>query len=124
MTPEISSPLAIQRFEITHTPAQGVEMPGGAHIVNIRRMVDRTGSPLVRLAGCTAGQNNPDPIFIWAVVKPDAPKVKRVFYIYKTGEELSRPPKGQMLINVGGIETEDGTDLDHVFEIIDEPRGR
>lgn len=107
---ETPTPLTIRRFELQHVAAQEVEMPGGAHIVNIRTLPSVVD--LLR----------PCPIYLWAIVKADAPAVKRVFYIYKTDEPLNPPPQGKMLINVGSVPDLEGQDLDHIFEIIDEPR--
>lgn len=58
----------ISRYDLSLNPVQDIEMPAGAAVLAVQ------------------AQNNN--LLIWADVDPDAPKVKRRFRTYETGDPI------------------------------------
>ncbi len=83
---------AIWKYEIKVEPFV-VEMPEGARILSVQSQYDR-------------------PQF-WALVNPDAPKVKRYFAIVGTGQEFDATHG----VYCGTFQTHGGSLVFHLFEL-------
>ncbi|MCA9268767.1 MAG: hypothetical protein KDA41_09870 [Planctomycetales bacterium] len=88
---------SVWKFEHAETPAAfDVEMPDGAHVIDVAVLGSERGHALVT---------------IWALVDTDAKPVARTFQIFGTGRELPATP-------VGHVATwREGPFVWHLFEL-------
>lgn len=84
----------IWKFKIT-SAKMSLEMPDGSTVLTVQ-----------------AQDNYPN---MWCLVDPNAPKVTRKFEVMITGEEFD----SQCLEYVGTFQTDKGSFVGHVFEVIE-----
>ncbi len=92
----------IQRFRFEIADSVSVPMPKGGQILHITSREDRYPGTGV---GATA--------YLWVLVDPEAPIIRRHFWIWKTDERVSRPEELRYITTFFGNHNEN-----HVFEDI------